>query len=255
MVLVLLMLAQTATSAADDEPVSAPNLLNFVQGEDVWVPGWVFSNSDDWLALSCTEQACQLVEAALKVTPASWQGHHDEIATSGQRLAFRTSIDSPGKVVAWIRQDEELSWLRPGAIEFYYAYELSPIVQNEKDTYEIIITSADESPVTLAPVLRMEAGQERSYARPGDPIFLLLRAAGAQQLLSEQIAACSGELNLEYLLWSGDLDRDGRTDYLIDYTDSAMGTVRFYLSSYAKPGQLVGEAGIGVTQPLDGDCA
>lgn len=251
------MLARGATSAADDDRASAPNRVNFVQGEDVWVPGWMFNDSDDWLALNCTEQACELVKAALEVRPASWQGHHDEIATSGQRLAFSKSIDIPGKVMAWIRQDEAVSWLRPGPIDLYYAYDLTPIVQDREDTYEIIITTSGEYREILAPVLRIEAGRdvERSYARPGDPIYLRLRARGAQQLLSEQMAACSGELSLEYLLWSGDLDRDGLTDYLIDYTDSATGTVRFYLSSHAKPGLLVGEAGVGVTAPLDGECA
>ncbi len=251
--LFLLTLAQ-ASSASDDAPkVAPPDSLNFVRGDDVWVPGWVFNNSDDWLALSCTEQVCQIVPAGLRVTPASWQGHHDDLATSGQKLGFSKSIEAPGEVVAWISQNENLPWLSPGAVELYHAHQLTPVVQDKKDTYEIVIETAEGAREDLAPVLRLKAGSHegRSQMYPGDAIYLRLRARGSQQLLSEQVAVCSGELSLNYLLWSGDLDRDGETDYLIDYIDS----VRFYLSSYAQEDQLVGEAGVGIIHPLDGDCA
>lgn len=256
LLLALFIVAPGRPVSADVVPVSAPKQLTFVAGDDVWVPGWVFNNSDDWLGLSCTERACQLVAAGLRVTPASWQGHHDDLATSGQRLGFSKSADVPGEVVAWIRRDDELPWLEPRSIELYFAKELTPVIQDREDTYEIVIASQNETREILAPVLRLDSGQagERTRAMHGDSIYLQVRASGAQQLLSEQMAACTGRLSLEYLLWSGDLDGDGETDYLIDYTDTAQGTVRLYLSSYAGPGQLVGEAGVGITHPLDGHC-
>jgi hypothetical protein len=46
----------------------------------------------------------------------------------------------------------------------------------------------------------------------------------------------------EYLLWAGDLDADGKPDFLISF---GMGSykVALFLSSLARPGELVGEAG------------
>lgn len=257
LVLSLVVLAQGTPSASEGASALAPNSLNFVYGDNVWIPGWTFNNSEEWLALNCTEQACQLVPAELRVTPASWQGHYDGAPTSGQRLEFRKSNDVPGTVVAWIRQNDDLPWLKPGQVGSYFAKGVTPVLQDKKNTYEIVIASSDETYERLAPVLLRSGGPEgeRSPTHRGDSIYLRLRARDVQQLLSEEMVACFGDLHLDYLLWAGDLDGDGSTDYLIDYTDSVTGTVKFYLSSYANPGQLVDVAGVGVTHPLDGECA
>ena len=45
-----------------------------------------------------------------------------------------------------------------------------------------------------------------------------------------------------HLVWAGDLDRDGKPDFLIRHTSDDSGDECLYLSSRAKPGQLVGEA-------------
>ena len=132
------------------------------------------NNSDDWLALSCTEQACQLVTAELRVTPASWQGHHDDLATSGQQLGFSQSIEAPGEVYAWIRQDDRLPWLRPGAIELYHASGLTPIVQDREDTYEMVIAASGGNRENLGPVLYLgeTPGEGNSQRFPGNPVYV-----------------------------------------------------------------------------------
>ncbi len=248
----------TGLSAADEYATeSHPDTLTFVQGYEVWVPGWVFYDSDDWLALTCTDRDCQLAPAALRPIPASWRGHYDDVATSGQRLEFETSGDAPGEVMAWIQRNDQLSWLATGQLDSYYVNGLSTMIQDDESTYEIVIESSDSANESIGPVLLQSAlvdekGQETH--RPNS-IYLRLRARGQQQLLTEEMVTCFGELHLDYLLWSGDLDRDGKSDYLINYTDGGTGTVKFYLSSYATDNQLVGIAGIGITHPLDGECS
>jgi len=57
----------------------------------------------------------------------------------------------------------------------------------------------------------------------------------------------------QYLLWSGDLDRDGKPDFLISFID-ADGPVHLYLSSIAKHGNLIRLAGIFDSPPFGGRC-
>lgn len=54
-----------------------------------------------------------------------------------------------------------------------------------------------------------------------------------------------GERDMESasLEWAGDLDHDGRLDFIVDRSFDDGGTTCLWLSSRAKPGQLVGEAG------------
>ena len=45
------------------------------------------------------------------------------------------------------------------------------------------------------------------------------------------------------LIWAGDLDRDGRLDFLVDYAeDDAASAPTLFLSSQARSGEMVGEA-------------
>lgn len=44
------------------------------------------------------------------------------------------------------------------------------------------------------------------------------------------------------LLWAGDLDRDGRLDFIFDSSGKNSGAICVWLSSLAKPGEPVGEA-------------
>lgn len=256
LVLPLVLVFQSGFSTAAEEPEVAPEPLTFVYGNDVWIPGWKFYDGRDWSALNCREQECHLVPAELTAKPSSWRGHYDDRSTSGQTLVFRKLTDAPGEVVVWVRHDEELQWLSQHRIETYYVHGLTAVLQEKQGTYEIVVESADDTTEHLAPMVVSPTRQsgDLSHHQERDPIYLQLRAGGKQQLLSEQLAACSGELQLDYLRWSGDLDRDGKTDYLISYLDGATGTVRFYLSSFAKENEVVGLAGTGITHPLDGEC-
>ena len=256
LVLPLLLMLQSGLSTAAGDPVAAPQPLTFVFGNEVWIPGWKFYDGRDWFALNCRERDCRLVPAELTVKPSSWRGHYDDRSTSGQTLTFRKLGDSPGEVAAWVRRNEELTWLARDRVATYYVHGLTAVMQEKKGTYEIVVKTPDGTSEYLAPVLIPPAGQNSgsSTYRDRDHIYLQLKAGGRQQLLSEPLAACYGELQLDYLRWSGDLDRDGKTDYLISYLDGATGTVKIYLSSFAREQDIVGLAGTAFTHPLDGEC-
>ena len=83
---------------------------------------------------------------------------------------------------------------------------------------------------------------------------LQLRSQNKRQLLPGDLGTCSGLFHpRNYLLWAGDLDRDGEPDYLISYVD-ADGPVHLFLSSAARPHQLVGLGGIYDSPPHGGEC-
>lgn len=233
-----------------------PNVaVTFVYGNNVWQPGWAFDNSRNWLALACSKRGCSLEPANLSVTAASWQSRHDRHATSGQKLSFQARGKSAAKPSLWFKADAKLPWLKAGRVPAYYSAEFSLSKQNNSGTFEINIKNASgdqESlvPVLVAPDYRPAAAirDERQDAQ------LQIRARGKRQLIDEPIAACSQQLSREYLQWAGDLDGDGKTDYVLNFLDGAAGSIKLYLSSRAANDALAGLAGAGLTDPLDGEC-
>ena len=81
--------------------------------------------------------------------------------------------------------------------------------------------------------LRTKPGEEEVYA-------LVLESGTRRQVLYESYGWSEGRIQL---IWAGDLDRDGRLDLLVDYAEHDAGSApTLFLSSQAKPGELVGEA-------------
>ncbi len=82
--------------------------------------------------------------------------------------------------------------------------------------------------------LEVMAGEGEDY-----PLLVALGRDGQKQVLNPE------ESYFGYpsaLLWYGDLDGDGELDYLINYGEESSETI-LYLSSKAKPGQLVAPVG------------
>ena len=62
-------------------------------------------------------------------------------------------------------------------------------------------------------------------------------------------ASDESDMRTVRLVWAGDLDRDGKPDFLVDTSSDDDGWQVLYLSSRAKPGDFVGEAVQGYRTP------
>lgn len=214
----------------------------FVTGNNLWQPGTQYANGTDWLALTCTASSCSLVPASLAVHPESWQGHYDERATQGQKLTFRKTGTAPGRVIAWLHADAARKELAPGPV-ITYASNAAPLKRPATEgTLEVAVDLPNGNQANFVPLLD----------RAKRAFFLQLRAAGKRQLLG-QLGNCSQQVTTGYFLWAGDLDRDGRPDYLVNFVD-ADGQVILFLSGAAASHELVGVGGTYHAPPFGGEC-
>ncbi|MBP6319535.1 MAG: hypothetical protein KA431_15530 [Rubrivivax sp.] len=244
------LLAQAGSAAAaveagrDSHAQDMPNGVRFVVGKDQWQPGRHYKSSADWLALNCTPSACSLEPARLTVKAESWQGHYDDKPTRGQRLNFRKLRPGPGGVIAWFQLDAKHPWLRPGAVTTYASKAGRTKRPASEGTLEVAIDLPDGKPVTLVPL----------YDRENQVFLLQLREPKRRQMLG-QLAHCSREVANDFFLWAGDLDDDGRADYLISFVDDD-GQVVLYLGGAADQGEyeIAGIAGVYDSPPSGGEC-
>lgn len=235
--------------------------VRFVFGNNIWQPGHQFKDGNNWLALACGDKGCSIEPASLKVSDESWQGHYDDEATFGQRLLFNKQGDSStGNVIAWFQTSTVQRWLKPGFISTYYTTDGQLKPPSGKGTLEIEIDLPSGKSAQLVPMLltaELSSKLSRQYTpqtpRNSASFLLQLRANGKRQLMLGELGSCSHELNRDYLLWAGDMDQDGKADYLVSFID-ADGPVHLYLSSAARKHQLVGLAGVHYAPPFGGEC-
>lgn len=79
-------------------------------------------------------------------------------------------------------------------------------------------------------------------ANPGEEeaVDLVFESGTRRQVLYESYGMNEGRIQV---IWAGDLDRDGRLDFVVDYAEDDAGSApTLFLSSKAKSGELVGEA-------------
>lgn len=244
------------------QEINSPNsntrsIVKFVVGNDLWQPQQQFKAGTSWLALTCNTTGCSLEPAKLNVKQESWQGHYDDKPTLGQHLTFKAEVGDRQKVVTWFNTASAQSWLKPGAVTTYYSSQSPISLPLGRGTLEAMIDLPKGNSVLLVPLLatkeyldRVQPETEHSWPLA----FLQLREKNKRQLLQGSLGTCSGVFHpRQYLLWSGDLDRDGKPDFIISFID-ADGPIHLYLSSVAKPDQLVGLAGVYNSPPYGGEC-
>jgi hypothetical protein len=251
-------LAQQVNEAREYWKLKIRNSVQFVAGNDLWQPGKQYKSGSDWLALVCDGKHCTLVPAALDAKEESWQGHYDDQPTAGQHLLFRQATDALGKPVAWFLTTGAPPWLKPGPVSSYYAGGRYNQLPDKKGTMEFLIEMPDGRKATLVPMLVPKSLLEKLAKKEEGRIYygtllLQLRTLEKRQLLPGAFGMCSGEVTPDYLLWAGDLDGDGKPDFLVSYID-ADGPVHLFLSSAATREQLVGLAGVFNSPPFGGEC-
>lgn len=132
--------------------------------------------------------------------------------------------------------------LTPGPITTYASRMVRLKRPPSARTLEVAVDIPDGSQAVLVPLLDQANAAFR----------LQLRTREQRQMLG-QVGACSGMVSTGYFLWAGDLDRDGRPDFLISFVD-ADGQVVLYLSGMAAAGEIVGIGGIFDAPPFGGEC-
>lgn len=92
-----------------------------------------------------------------------------------------------------------------------------------------------------------QADAETSNAGIPRSVALDVELNGSRQTIGDFMFGISPNETLkpsDYVVWIGDLDHDGKPDMLIQLSQDGAGTTYvLLLSSFAKPGQVVGEAG------------
>ncbi|RBH55815.1 MULTISPECIES: hypothetical protein [Pseudomonas] len=228
LVLTASLLVCKSAVALDDGTFSGK--LVMVVGNDVTTSDPVVAGSD-WLSFQCDGSGCSLLPAQVSVSDVP--NNRDSMEMVLQRLHFsNTGSDSPPVVEAWFRRDKAHAWLKPGPVLTFASVEgpVAAVVNLSTESFE---TVAAGRTITLMPLL------DRDRKR----IRLQLREPGVRQMLDD-VSECLASPP-SYLRWAGDLDGDGRPDYLIDYPRGADKThAVLYLSSLAGPQQLVGSAAV-----------
>ncbi|MGZ5200254.1 MAG: hypothetical protein ACXWC4_10835 [Telluria sp.] len=234
--------------------------VQFVVGNDIWQPGREFKSGANWLALACGPAACAFQPASLTVRAKSRKADDDVKPTAGQQLAFKLAMPSRAKVVAWFSTAPgSPPWLKPGPVATWYGGIGRP-KPTGKGSFEARVDGPAGTQAVLMP-MALTAKYAPSLGRAWDSgadrpaYFLQLRAGGKRQLLLGQLGTCSQTLSTDagYLLWSGDLDGDGKPDYLVSFNDGG-GQEHLYLSGSARSGQIVGLAGQHLAPPVEGEC-
>lgn len=216
--------------------------VQFVVGNDIWQPGTRYRQGDDWLALLCTATQCRFEPASLTQRTEQWQGHYDEQPTDGQKLTFAADKHAEGKIIGWFHLNAGMPWLKPGPVVTYTSNAIAPKKASGPGTLEMMIDLPAGEQARFVPM----------YDSASDSVLLQLRVGHRRQRL-ENLGACSRTVSGDYVLWAGDMDGDGRPDYLISFVDDD-GPVILYLSSLAKTDQIAGIGGTYDAPPYGGEC-
>lgn len=239
------------------------------------IAGTHFRAGDGWWLLACRGDGCQLESAELEVIPAP-HNTYDGPAVPGQLLALkahpqaeaslRRSSGNPELRVRERTADDAviLAAFKPTRSLAGLALRRGPLTTwwySHPRTQGAVLPPFGYALVPASErLLRLPDGKtlrvRQTPAEDADVPSLGIEVAydGIRQALGLHALHLTDETQPvelgEVLQWVGDLDGDGRPDLLISH-GGYFWNVALYLSSLAKPGELVGEAGRFTFAPPD----
>lgn len=225
------------------------------------LPGNEYAAGIGWWALACPAR-CELFALRLTVTPKLHPAYDSE-PVPGQMLLFLPVPPVTNVLLSFkpSRLNTQLK-LHAGPVTTYYPGILPHLRRpNSAGTMESEIglpegRTARLVPTLLLPPPRTEGNSkkaQRGESETGGILQLELHMDGRYQALGVFNFGIEGAMALkpsDYVIWSGDLDGDGKPDFLLNFdfhgTDLAL-----FLSSLARNGEIVGEAGRFKYFPID----
>jgi hypothetical protein len=235
------------------------------QDRDEWrdASGRTFK-SGKWLALACNADKCRLVSVMLKVT----NNPFPETQSLNEEQKYFAINSFIPQTMEWdlsaISEYENIvmfvmphAGLKPGAVQTWPVlkkHDRSGYDSAETGDETVVATASAGKPdrqSIVVPLAITDKGCTEAQADNRECLRtsfrVQLREGKIHQWLGPPTTdpcfpiGSNARLPVNYLIWVGDLDHDQKPDYIIylGYTDGYI----LMLSSFAKPGQLVGEAG------------
>lgn len=221
-------------------------------GDGVWLhlAGREYRSGSGWWALRCNE-TCELLPLSLTVTSKDHE-RYDDTPMQGQVLQFSPRLPADGVIAVFkpFRAPLDKLQLKAGPVAAWIpGRECKPKkgIRHEGGHImggELILPGGEK----FLFVPRQERPSKAALEAGMAPEFWLeLQAGGKKQRIGEfEFDITWGEgSTLEpstYLRWAGDLDNDGKADFIIA-TGAVTTRLTLYLSSLAEPGEIVGMAG------------
>ncbi len=203
---------------------------------EVNLAGARFKPGNDWWLLSCEGSACRLDEAAMAVKPSTHPAY-DAAPVASQMLTWSPTPPGKGAVIAAFKAKPKGALaglaLRSGRLTTWFHHRMPAL------------PFVGQAQIELDGGRHAVLRQELTDRGEGPILTFALEAGGRVQSLGQY------EFHMDepgylapnmYVLWAGDMDGDGQLDLLINTTGFYWNTT-LYLSSLAKPGELVGPAG------------
>lgn len=225
-----------------------------VSGNKVWHRGNEFSSGRNWLGLYCLGSDCKWIPAALKTkkdTISVGWGKYDEgyEKIKGQILTFETGqSDLNNKIVIWVlNKPNSPRWLKQQMVKTHYVADglnMDTKPDEKKQLFEIHFKDYQNAIKSIIPMKLNQHSNETWL----NETFLQIRKRDKRQFLLSSLSASECEIVdvssvPNYLLWAGDMDQDGKTDYIINFSPNS-NHVHLYLSANAIPTEIVDLAGV-----------
>ena len=258
-------------------PLRSPLLTEHMRLPLGWhIAGRNFRSGDGWWALAC-QKSCTLTSVKLTVR-ALQHPTYDGPPMHGQYLTWSplpygldtepppseatTPPRNNAHLIALFKPIRSLASMKlpPGPVKTWlHAGMTSYPRPGTPGTMETLIRMDGSATAVVMPrmVIRSEAEKQKSGDNLDCDLVFELRAYGKRQRLGQYEWDVMGPHPLagpDYLQWAGDLDGDGKLDLIMSFAARGTHSVIF-LSSLAKPGEIVGEAGrIEYFAPNDSGC-